>query len=452
MSAIASSTDNPSKSPVASPISPATEPAASTSQAAGAKRKRTAEPKFYAVKFGFQPGVYHTWNECLAQVTGFKGAVFQSFPTHEEAHAFLTGTQSATTSSSIAAGSKFYGVQRGRKPGVYTDWAVTQDQVRGYRGPKYRRFATWAEADEYVRQGQQTAEEAKAGSLNPHPSWKMDLPGGAPGLTTERPKDASGEEYPPGTGPLPPGATDGFDPNVVLDPGTGKLVYRSPYEPVRTKLKTGTKPGPLRIYTDGSALKNGSTSARAGVGVYFGPGDESRNLSEPLQGSRQTNQRAELTAITRALDIAPRHRDVTIFTDSKYAINCVTVWYLKWQRNKWMTAKDKPVENKDLIQSILVKMEERSQLGVKTEFSWVKGHSMDVGNEAADRLAVNGAMREGGEEMGTLETDEEGEDELSEEEEGDGGDRGGDGEGEGEGDEDGDLDDLVDEDLKPEDL
>ncbi|KAK2793634.1 hypothetical protein FQN51_001212 [Onygenales sp. PD_10] len=461
MSTIASSTDNPSKSPVASPISPATEPAASTAQAAGAKRKRTAEPKFYAVKFGFQPGIYHTWNECLTQVTGFKGAVFQSFPTHEEAHAFLTGTQSATTSSSIAAGSKFYGVQRGRKPGVYTDWAVTQDQVRGYRGPKYRRFATWAEADEYVRQGQQTAEEkaAQEAGLNPHPSWKMDLPG-APGLTTQRPKDAAGEEYPPGTAPLPPGATDGFDPNVVLDPGTGKLVYRSPYEPVPTKQKSKTKPGPLKIYTDGSSLRNGSTAARAGVGVYFGPGDESRNLSEPLQGSRQTNQRAELTAITRALDIAPRHRDVTIFTDSKYAINCVTVWHLKWQRNKWMTVKDKPVENKDLIQSVLVKMEERGQLGVKTEFVWVKGHSMDPGNEAADRLAVNGALREGGGSMATPETGDEEEegDEFSEE--GDGGDRGMEGEGEGDGEEDGngngdrdaDLDDLVDEDLKPEDL
>lgn len=29
----------------------------------------------------------------------------------------------------------------------------------------------------------------------------------------------------------------------------------------------------LRIYTDGSSLKNGRTQAAAGVGVYFGPGD-----------------------------------------------------------------------------------------------------------------------------------------------------------------------------------
>jgi ribonuclease HI len=123
----------------------------------------------------------------------------------------------------------------------------------------------------------------------------------------------------------------------------------------------------------------------------------SRNVSEPLKGNRQTNQRAELTAILRALDIAPRHRDVTIVTDSRYAIDSVTVWFIKWRRNNWMTTDGKPVENKDLVESILIKIEERNLLNVKTLFEWVKGHNRDPGNEEADRLAVNGARRAVGE-------------------------------------------------------
>lgn len=118
----------------------------------------------------------------------------------------------------------------------------------------------------------------------------------------------------------------------------------------------------------------------------------SRNVSEPLKGSRQTNQRAELTAILRAIDIAPRHRDVTIITDSRYAIDCVTVWFINWRRNNWMTKDRKPVENKDLVESILVKIEERTELKVKTLFEWVKGHNKHPGNEAADQLAVQGAQ------------------------------------------------------------
>jgi ribonuclease HI len=115
-------------------------------------------------------------------------------------------------------------------------------------------------------------------------------------------------------------------------------------------------------------------------------------VSETLKGARQTNQRAELTAIQRALDIAPRHRDVTIFTDSKYSIDCVTNWFINWRKNGWMTAAKKPVENKDLIEAVLLKIEERETLKVKTLFEWVKGHNNDPGNTAADKLAVEGAL------------------------------------------------------------
>ena len=58
-----------------------------------------------------------------------------------------------------------------------------------------------------------------------------------------------------------------------------------------------------------------------------------------------------------------------------------------------MTASNKPVENKDLIESILVKIAERDELKMKTLFEWLKGHNQDPGNEAADRLAVDGARK-----------------------------------------------------------
>lgn len=47
--------------------------------------------KFYAVKQGRIPGVYQTWGECKAQVDGYSGAVYKSFPTAGEALAFVTG-------------------------------------------------------------------------------------------------------------------------------------------------------------------------------------------------------------------------------------------------------------------------------------------------------------------------------------------------------------------------
>lgn len=116
-----------------------------------------------------------------------------------------------------------------------------------------------------------------------------------------------------------------------------------------------------------------------------------RNVSEGLSGARQTNQRAELTAIQRALDIAPLQRDATIFTDSSYSINCVTKWYKSWRKNNWVTSSKKPVENKDLVEAIVARVEERDKLGTTTLFTWLKGHADDPGNVAADQLAVQGA-------------------------------------------------------------
>ncbi len=45
--------------------------------------------KVYAVKKGRVPGIYETWEEARSQVDGFAGAVYKSFPSREEADAFL---------------------------------------------------------------------------------------------------------------------------------------------------------------------------------------------------------------------------------------------------------------------------------------------------------------------------------------------------------------------------
>ncbi|MDR1808866.1 MAG: ribonuclease H family protein [Prevotella sp.] len=43
--------------------------------------------KYYVVWKGVNPGVYDNWNDAKAQVNGYEGAVYKSFPTQEEANA-----------------------------------------------------------------------------------------------------------------------------------------------------------------------------------------------------------------------------------------------------------------------------------------------------------------------------------------------------------------------------
>lgn len=44
------------------------------------------KPKFYVVWQGRSPGVYRTWQECQAEINGFSGAKYKSFPTIGEAN------------------------------------------------------------------------------------------------------------------------------------------------------------------------------------------------------------------------------------------------------------------------------------------------------------------------------------------------------------------------------
>ncbi|KAL8691655.1 MAG: hypothetical protein Q9224_004127 [Gallowayella concinna] len=389
---------------------------AGTSLSAGTKRKRAADPKFYAVRTGHQPGIYHTWADCLEQVKGFKKALFKSFPTLTEAERYLAGENlTAGGTPSTAVGPKFYAVKSGRTPGIYTDWPSAQEQITGWQKPKHRSFATRAEAQRFLdKDGPRTGDSPDAtevesiisstqhplenlgySAAKPHaPKKAKKTLNGTSRSTKQAPVEYNEADFAAGTGPLPPGAEDGFDHNIMLDPVTGNVVYRTLEQRQATKPHPArpAQSGTLRIHTDGSALGNGQAGAFAGIGVYFGPGDR-RNLSETLPGPRQTNQRAELTAILRALEIVPKNRDVSIITDSKYAIDCVTVWCINWRKNGWKTAAGKAVENKDLVENILSKIEERTSLDIHTAFEWIKGHAHHPGNVEADRLAIEGARK-----------------------------------------------------------
>ncbi|KEF51271.1 uncharacterized protein A1O9_12621 [Exophiala aquamarina CBS 119918] len=457
-------------------ISRASPGLSSNNAAAGTKRKRVAERKYYAVQQGKTPGIYDSWEECLAQVRGHKGAIFKAFLSLHEAQSFMEGK--LLKSSTTLGDQKFYAVQNGRVPGVYTDWTEAQAQIRGVRKPRHKKFNTRAEAEAFVAAGKKPSGWDISQPVTPEEEIRrLIVRNSAPGLQlngTYTPTDKDGNPYDIGRGPLPPGAEDGFDPNLKLHTD-GTIINRTEEEKHRTKIvpKDRDPPGMLRIYTDGSSLRNGQAGARAGVGVYFGPQDPKydspsstsltstststsvptssfnrhrhrvyyidwaertrdlesngptplspsplpskkskhrnrepeaegdnqkltnwryRNVSEALKGSKQTNQRAELTAISRALDIAPRHRDVTIYTDSKYAISSVTEWYRNWEKNGYLNSSRKPVENKDLVIDIRGKIEEREALKKQTIFVWVKGHANNAGNIEADKLAVQGSL------------------------------------------------------------
>lgn len=58
-----------------------------------------AKRKFYAVKEGKVPGIYSTWDECRAQVDGFSGAKYKSFPSLDAAEQYMSNDTTPIASS-----------------------------------------------------------------------------------------------------------------------------------------------------------------------------------------------------------------------------------------------------------------------------------------------------------------------------------------------------------------
>ncbi|XP_019501870.1 PREDICTED: ribonuclease H1 isoform X2 [Hipposideros armiger] len=269
----------------------------------------------------------------------------------------------AVRCSSLGCGGPgmFYAVRRGRKAGVFLSWDECRAQVDRFPAARFKKFATEEEAWAFVR---------NAGS-----------PGGSEGQKDQRVQESQVK-----------GSKRLREPLVEGDENA---------EPCAKHVKQSTEAAPpagkdsfsymgeyVVVYTDGCCCSNGRRRARAGIGVYWGPGHP-LNVGIRLPG-RQTNQRAEIHAACKAIEQARAQniKKLVLYTDSMFTINGITNWVQGWKKNGWRTSAGKEVINKEDFVGL-----EKLVQGMDIQWMHVPGHSGFVGNEEADRLAREGARQ-----------------------------------------------------------
>jgi ribonuclease HI len=131
------------------------------------------------------------------------------------------------------------------------------------------------------------------------------------------------------------------------------------------------------VYCDGSCIHNGLPNAKAGIGIYFGPND-ARNVSESISGN--TNNIAELCAMIRVYDYVKG--DVTIVSDSKYALLCVGTYGKKCELSGWPD-----IPNKELVKQLYYTYKDTSFQFLHVYAHTNKKDMHSIGNQHADRLA-----------------------------------------------------------------
>jgi ribonuclease HI len=147
------------------------------------------------------------------------------------------------------------------------------------------------------------------------------------------------------------------------------------------------------IFTDGACTSNGKKGAKASWAVWF-PDFKDHSAAEVVpEDQQQTNQRAELMAISKAVEIVeknfPYDTDIHIFTDSEYSKNCLTKWLPAWISKNWKTTTNKDVCHRDLIEATSTRLSKFNSF----TFTHVDAHTggsdyNSVNNDIVDRMAT----------------------------------------------------------------
>jgi len=150
----------------------------------------------------------------------------------------------------------------------------------------------------------------------------------------------------------------------------------------KNKNMSKKKSNAIKVATDGACESN-PDGPGGWAFIATVPG-----LSEPIKISggeeSTTSNRMELTAILKCLEHFKEPKEFVIFSDSQYAINCITEWMYKWKKNNWKKGDGEDVKNVDLLEQIDTLISFHN-----VEMVWVRGHSGHKYNEIANEMAEN---------------------------------------------------------------
>ena len=140
----------------------------------------------------------------------------------------------------------------------------------------------------------------------------------------------------------------------------------------------------IKIYTDGACSGNPGPGGWAAVIIF-------ENEKKEIFGGEKltTNNRMEITAAIKAIEYCTARdikqitlKQIQVYTDSLYLKEGITMWVSNWEKNNWKTSDKQNVKNIDLWKKLQEVIKPYS-----IDWFWVKGHSENVMNNLADKLA-----------------------------------------------------------------
>lgn len=134
----------------------------------------------------------------------------------------------------------------------------------------------------------------------------------------------------------------------------------------------------VTVYTDGACSGNPGAGGWGAILMY---GDFKKEISGFEEST--TNNRMELTAAIKALELLKEPCEVDLYSDSAYLVNAFSEgWIFGWVKKDWKR-KEGEVLNKELWQTLYTLNQTH-----KINFNKVKGHADNEFNNRCDALAT----------------------------------------------------------------
>ncbi|HSQ27295.1 MAG TPA: ribonuclease HI [Anaerolineales bacterium] len=136
------------------------------------------------------------------------------------------------------------------------------------------------------------------------------------------------------------------------------------------------------IYSDGACEGN---PGPGGWAALLQSGEHKKEISG--NEAQTTNNRMELTAALRALQVLKRPCKVDFYTDSEYLRRGITEWLDGWRARNWRR-KGGELANVDLWKALDAAIQPH-----QINWHWVRGHAGNSHNERVDRLAKQAILK-----------------------------------------------------------
>jgi ribonuclease HI len=184
------------------------------------------------------------------------------------------------------------------------------------------------------------------------------------------------------------------------------VIYNEAKKVSQLQMKVMKYPSPvvdpvsLVVHIDGACRGNGTSSAKASYGVYFGPESPHNTKGQLPQSLPQTSTRAEIEALRQALDVICQVTDqdftlsyIKIATDSSFVVNAMSRWMDQWIENDGVGSNGQRVAHFQVLKELHDKLDymEYSDEGGRQVQFWLiprdlNGEAGRLANIAPDEL------------------------------------------------------------------